>query len=177
MLPSVTVEVVTVTVVEVDELLVEVAEDSTVVVDVTEDSEVVVEVVVKASVELAVLSEERLDDVEVWDTSEVEREDVDDSVATVDVVTSVVDIVEGDDVELVMLSVVIVKTGVEVVGIPVDAELMDDDTDADSTEVAVVEPGISVDVTVGTGVVAKVGVETGGADSVGVIEGTVSVDA
>jgi len=175
-LPSVTVEVVTVTVVEVDELLVEVAEDSTVVVDVTEDSEVVVEVVVKASVELAVLSEERLDDVEVWDTSEVEREDVDDSVATVDVVTSVVDIVEGDDVELVMLSVVIVKTGVEVVGISVDAELMDDDTDADSTEVAVVEPGISVDVTMGTEVVAKVDVETGGADSE-VIEGTVSVDA
>ena len=152
-------------------------EDSIVIVDVVEELEVVVVVV-----DEVVVSE--VDDVEVWDVSDIEvkGEDVDNSDVEVDAVTSVVnsaEVVVAVEVKLPILSLVVVETGTVVVEVSVDASVMDDETDADSAEVVtmVVEPGISVDVTMEIGVVANVAVETGGADSVGAIDGMVSVDA
>ena len=91
----------------------------------------------------------------------------------VDDVAAVVDaVVVGFDVELVMLSVVVV-TGMEVVGVSV--KVRDDEVDADSTDdvsMAVVTLGVSVDVTMEIGVVTTV--ETG-AESVDEIVSMVSV--
>ena len=92
----------------------------------------------------------------------------------VDDVASVVDaVVVGFDVELVMLSVVVV-TSMEVVGVSV--KVRDDEADADSTDdvsMPVVTLGVSVDVTMEIGVVTTV--ETGGAESVDEIMSMVSV--
>jgi len=145
------------------------------VVDVVEAEVVVVVIDEAADVELVVLSEETVEDVEVWDVSEVEVEndDVEDFVVD-DVITAVVDAsdVVGVDVELVMLSVEIGT----VVELSIDASVMDDETDSTEVVTIVEEPGISVDVTVESGVVEKVSVEIGD-DSVEAIDGTVSVDA
>lgn len=92
----------------------------------------------------------------------------------VDDVASVVDaVVVGFDVELVMLSVVVV-TGMEVVGVSV--KVRDDEANEDSTDdvsMAIVTLGVSVDGTMEIGVVTTV--ETGGAEAVDEIMSIVSV--
>jgi hypothetical protein len=156
-----------------------VAEDSTVVVEVVEEPKVVAEVVDDATdAELVVLSEVMVDDVEIWEVSDVEVDrDVNDcDVAVVDVTSVVAPVVVRVDVELATLSLVVVEAGMEVVELPVGAEFKDDETDADSIEdvsIAVVKLGISVDVTMEIEVVTTV--EKGGADSVEANVGTVSV--
>jgi hypothetical protein len=188
---------VTVTVIVVDvtgnvaELVVDEVVVDSMVVDVVEELEVVdevtdVELVVVVSEEMVdeddVSDVSEVDDVDVSDVeveeedvevSEVEREEVDDSEVAVDDVSSVVDVVGAADVELVKLSVVEVSR--DVVGLSVDANVRDDETDSVDDGTISVELGISVDVTTEIGVMGNVAVETPGADSEEIIETTVSV--
>jgi len=127
---------------------------------VLEDSTDVVEVVDVLVIDSAdEVSEDRVDEVEAWDVSEVVREVID-SVVVTDV-SSVEDCAEVE-VELVALSVVIVEDGIDVVADVKDDSIVDVTMEVD-------ELGISVDVTIEVG--DRVGVA-----SVETVEGMVSVE-
>ena len=147
-----------------------------------EDSTVVEAMVEVVDVELAVLSDEMIEDVDVCDVSDVEVDD--DCDTAVDDVSTVVgdsDVVVRLDcvVELIILSVDVIEVRLDVVGLSVDAIVKEDETEVDSMEdapVVVVDSRFCVDVGMEVAVVvAKVSVETVGVDSTEAIEEIVSV--